>query len=201
MSVMRAAASGLADQAGHRPSAARERILATASRLFYSEGIHAVGVDRVIAESGVAKATLYAHFTSKEELVAAYLAQASDEWQQWMRTSLERAALPPGESVLAVFDLVGERFQAPGFRGCPFINAAAEFPGPGRVTERIDAHRTRVRDLFAGLARSAGAAGPESLADTLTMLYDGAMISAQLDGRPAAARDAREVARGLLAAA
>ncbi|MHB1596842.1 MAG: TetR/AcrR family transcriptional regulator [Streptosporangiaceae bacterium] len=169
--------------------------------MFYGEGIHAVGVDRVIAESGVAKATLYAHFTSKEELVAAYLAQASDEWKQWMRTSIERAGLPPGESVLAVFDLVGERFLEPGFRGCPFINAAAEFPGPGRVTERIDAHRARVRDLFAGLARSAGATDPESLADTLTMLYDGAMISAQLDGRPAAARDAREVARGLLAAA
>lgn len=182
-----------------RPSPARERILATASRLFYSEGIHAVGIDRVIAESGVAKATLYAHFASKEELVAAYLAQASDAWETWMSTSLADTGLPPGDRVLAVFDLVGERFRAPDFRGCPFINAAAEFPGPGRVTERIEAHRARVRALFSALLRAAGSAAPDQLADTFTMLYDGAMIAAQLDARASAAQDAREVAAGLLA--
>ena len=121
-----------------------------AGRLFYAEGIHAVGVDRVIAEAGVAKATLYAHFASKEDLVAVYLERQS-AW--WVAAAEERAGTGGGRlaRALAPFDILAERAASPGYRGCPFINAAAEFPEPGPVADQISRHRQRVRDTFANL--------------------------------------------------
>lgn len=180
---------------------ARERVLEAASRLFYAEGIHAVGVDRLRDEAGVAKATLYAHFASKEDLVASYLERRSDEWASRTDREIARRAGSPSVAVLCVFDLLGERFRAPGYRGCPFINAAAEFPPPSRVAERVDAHRARVRALFHRLLEDAGVgrpSQPSQLVDTLAMLYDGAMVAAQLDRRLTAADEARSAAAALL---
>lgn len=167
--------------------------------MFYAEGIHAVGVDRVIAEAQVAKATLYAHFSGKEELVAAYLAQRSDEWQAWVDVELPGRSDQPSGQLLGLFDLLDERFAAPDFRGCPFINAAAEYPGAGRVADQISAHRHRVRLLFRSLLDRAGLREPAQLAETLVVLYDGAMVAAQLDRSPTAAHGARAVAERVLA--
>ena len=178
---------------------ARERLVEVASRLFYAEGIRAVGVDRVIAEAGVAKATLYAHFASKDELVAAYLDHHS---RRWVAAVDERVAptrpapAAPTPPALAAFDVLAERAATPGYRGCPFINAAAEFPAPGPVADQIVAHRQRVRDTFSDLIAPTGADTP--LLDMIVALYDGAMSAAYLDHDPAVVAHARRGAEDLL---
>ncbi len=186
-------------RAGPR-TGARQRLLEVAARLFYAEGIHAVGIDRIIAEAGVAKATLYAHFSGKEELVAAYLSERSDRWASDVAARVE--PLPPGspERVLAPFDLLAERVATPGYRGCPFINAAAEFPAPGLVADRITDHRERVRGAFEALAAEAGAAGRDVGTD-LVVLYDGAMTAAHLDADPSAVTGARALAASVVSGA
>ncbi|MGH8994853.1 MAG: TetR/AcrR family transcriptional regulator [Acidimicrobiales bacterium] len=175
----------------------KERLLEVASLLFYAEGVHAVGVDRVIAEAGVAKATLYAHFAGKDELVAAYLARQSQRWEDAV---VQRAAAVETDSIAATltpFDVLSEAAVAPGYRGCPFINAAAEFPEAGPVAEQITAHRQRVRTTFAGLL---GASKGTALLDGLVALYDGAMVGAYLDHDPAVVRHARRAAAALFRA-
>lgn len=182
-----------------RPPAARDRILQVAADLFYREGIRAVGVDRVTAESGVAKATLYQQFRSKDELVAACLQRRAEHWR---RTVAEPALAQPGPAsrrVSAVFGHLSEAFAAPGYRGCPFINAAAEYPGQdGPVAAAITAHRAQVRSLFAELLAAFPAARRAALTDQLVLLYDGTMVGAQLDHGPRAARRAQAAARHLL---
>jgi AcrR family transcriptional regulator len=181
-----------------RPGA-RERIVRAAGDLFYAEGIHAVGVDRVTAAAGVAKATMYQQFRSKDELVAACLQRRAEQW----RASVAGPVLAlPGSAarrVGAVFERLGKTFAAPGYRGCPFINAAAEYPGPdGPVAAAIAAHRAQVRGLFAELLADVPAARRAALTDQLVLLYDGTMVGAQLDQGPRAARRARAAARQLL---
>lgn len=176
---------------------ARERLVDVADRLFYAEGIHPVGIDRVIAQAQVAKATLYAHFAGKDELVAAYLSRRSDAWVAAVET--RAGGLLPGlpDIALAPFDVLAQRAADPSYRGCPFINAAAEFPGSGPVTTQVRAHRDRVRALFARLLELAVA--DPSLLDHLIVLYDGALSAAYLDRSVQAVVVAREVASGLLA--
>lgn len=171
---------------------ARERLLEVAGRLFYAEGIHAVGVDRVIAEADVAKATLYAHFTGKDELVASYLARQSERWVADVEARSASCDTGSTQCVLTPFDVLAERAAAPGYRGCPFINAAAEFPGPGPVAEQIAAHRCRARQLFSHLLASAGAS--DRARGALIVLYDGAMSAAYLDRDPGVVADARSLA-------
>lgn len=178
-------------------SSARERLLDVAYRLFYTEGIHAVGVDRVIAEAGVAKATLYAHFASKDELVAAYLARHSDRWAAAVeqRAALARSA-PATPIALTPFDVLAERAAGPDYRGCPFINAAAELPGPGPVADQIAAHRRRVRATFSVLIGEPGS--DLALLAMIVALYDGAMSAAYLDRDPTVVDHARRGAEELL---
>ncbi len=180
-------------------SSARNRLLEVASRLFYAEGIHAVGVDWVIAEAGVAKATLYAHFASKDELVAAYLARQSLWWVATVEERVAPARSSPVASTpmaLAAFDVLAERAASPGYRGCPFINAAAEFPEAGPVAEQIAAHRRRVRETFSDLIGTTGR-DPGLLA-VIVALYDGAMSAAYLDRDPSVVDHARHGAEELL---
>src|SRR4051812_29759986 len=119
-------------------SPARRRVLDTASALFYTRGIHSVGVDRVIAEAGVAKATFYHHFPSKDDLVRAYLL----EQDAAIRQAAALTDVPPEERVMAVFAAIGEISCGPGFRGCAFINAAAEYPDPDHpVRQVVTEHR------------------------------------------------------------
>src|SRR3954465_15057906 len=114
----------MTETAVRRESTARRRGLAAATTLFYAEGIHAVGIDRIIAEAAVAKATFYHHFPSKDDLVCAYLNEQSHR----IRRSTVPSGDTPEEEIVSVFDAIGEYACGPGFRGCAFINAAAEYP-------------------------------------------------------------------------
>ena len=156
-----------------------ERAVRTADRLFYEEGIHAVGVDRIAAEADVSKATLYAHFRRKDDLVVHYLHARSEDWQATVAARLPAMATTPEGRVLAMFDLLGEWFAEDGYRGCPFINAQAECGSQAEVGRVAVGHRAWVRGLFAELAAAAGAARPAALSMQLELLYDGAMVGAQ----------------------
>jgi len=181
-----------------RPGA-RERIVRAAGDLFYAEGIHAVGVDRVAGAAGVAKATLYQQFRSKDELVAACLQRRAEHWRASVADPVLALSGSAARRVGAVFERLGEAFATPGYRGCPFINAAAEYPGPdGPVAAAIAAHRAQVRGLFAELLAGVPPARRAALTDQLVLLYDGTMVGAQLDQGPRAARRARAAARQLL---
>lgn len=179
-----------------RPSA-RERLLAAADELFYAEGIHTVGIDRVIERAGVAKASLYDCFGSKEELIRAYLADRQQARQARIAAMLARCT-SPRERLLGVFDVMGATFAQPGFRGCAFVRASAEARPGGAVKAVCDGSRGWIRALFTDLARQAGATDPAALAQQLVLLYDGATISAQMDGNWSAAAAARAVAAALL---
>lgn len=178
-----------------------ERVLSTADRLFYAEGIHAVGIDRIIAEAGVAKASLYAHFRSKDDLVAAYLGGRSQAWQAHVHAELAARGGAPLDRLLAVFELLGEWFGTPGYRGCPFINAAAECGDDTRITELTGRHRAWVGSLFTDLLDESGVASSAAVAMQLVLLYDGAMVAAQLDPASDAATAARSAASVLVTTA
>jgi len=160
-------------------SKARERILDVAGALFYARGIHAVGVDEIVARSGSAKTTLYAHFSSKDELVAAYLQQWSEAWRVYVEGELAQGGLAPAEQIDRVFALLANACDEPIFRGCPYTNAAAEFPNPAHPARIVGAeHRSWIRALFERLAAAAAARDPVLLADWLCLLYDASMIGA-----------------------
>ena len=178
---------------------ARDRLLEAANELFYDEGVHTVGIDRVIERAGVAKASLYNTFGSKDELVRAYLEMRHARVADRITRYLERYDTPR-ERLLGVFEAQGEIFGEEGFRGCAFAAASAESPGEA-VSRAADDYRGWVRGLFTGLAREAGAADPEKLARQLHMLYDGGSLSARMDHDPSASRAARAAAEALLDAA
>jgi AcrR family transcriptional regulator len=182
-----------------RPSA-RERLLAAADELFYAEGIHTVGIDRIIEKAGVAKASLYSAFGSKDELVKAYLEGRHEGRRARILAGIERFATAR-EKLLGVFEVLGRQAAAPGFRGCAFYNASAESPGGGVVEEVSLANREWNRRLFAELAGEAGAADPDTVAEQFLLLYDGASVGGRMDHSAAAAGHARAVAKMILDAA
>jgi len=178
---------------------ARERLLAAASELFYAEGVHTVGIDRVIEKAGVAKASLYNTFGSKDELVLAYLAARHAQVAARVTSHLGRHATPR-DKLLGVFEAQGEMFAEPGFRGCAFASATSEAHGE-QVGLAASDYRAWVRGLLTGLAREAGAPDPELLGRQLHMLYDGSSQAARMDHHPAAAAAGRAAAQVLLDAA
>jgi AcrR family transcriptional regulator len=178
---------------------ARERLLAAAGDLFYAEGVHTVGIDRVIEHAGVAKASLYNTFGSKDELVRAYLEGRHAETAGRITRALGRYHTPR-DRLLGVFEAQGELFAEPGFRGCAFASASAE--SPNDLVEQATAdYRGWVRGLLTGLAAEAGAPDPAGLARQLHLIYDGASLSARMDHDPSAAVAARAAAAVLLDAA
>ena len=169
----------------------KDRILETADRLFYLQGIRAVGVDTIAAEIGISKRTLYNHFPSKDELIAAYLqrrfskAPASDK--------------PPVEQILGTFDRLERGFAAKGFRGCPFVNAVAELgPEDQSVRKIAVAFKESRRLWFRDLLNQLGVADAEGLATQLTLLVDGAIAQDLVRNDPAMARAAKQAAKVLL---
>ena len=183
------------------PSAARDRILETAFRLFYARGIRAVGVDLIIAESGVAKATFYKHFPAKDELVLAYLDRVDGVWTAQLRSAAEAAGPDPADQLVGLFDALGTACRRDGYRGCAFINAAAEATPGTAIHERTIAHKQSVLAWVRQLAEEAGAEDPDALARSLTLLLDGGLSDGALAADPAAAQTAKQAARSLVAMA
>ncbi|MEU1843245.1 TetR/AcrR family transcriptional regulator [Micromonospora sediminicola] len=180
---------------------ARDRILETAFRLFYAYGPRGVGVDTVIAESGVAKATLYKHFPRKDDLVLAYLDKVDLAWSGALRDAAREAGDDPRAQLVGMFDALGGACRREGYHGCAFINTAAESPAGSPVHARTVAHKNAVRAWVTDLARQAAAAEPELLARQLTLLLDGGLAGGVLDGDPAIADAAKRSAHALIDAA
>ena len=183
-----------------RSSAARARLLAAAGELFYAEGVSNVGIDRVIAHAGVAKATLYSAFGSKDELVRAYLRAWHAATSERMSRELASRYATARQRLVGVFEVQGLSFTDPDFRGCAFVSASAQAPSQA-VQEASYDYRTWLHTLFFDLATEAGATDPKSLARQLVLLYDGAGISAWMDHDPGAETAARAVAQSLVDAA
>jgi AcrR family transcriptional regulator len=182
-----------------RRASARERLLAAADELFYENGINRVGIDRVIEHAGVAKASLYDCFGSKEELIRAYLKARADKRQARI---VERiAGLPtPQEKILGVFDLLAETVNRTDYRGCAFQRAGAEAGASSAIKGTCDEPRAWLRSLFTELAQAAQAADPELLGRQLVFLYDGAALAASADGDRNAPQAARALAAQMLRA-
>jgi len=175
----------------------RKRILDTAAGLFYREGVRSVGVDRIAAESGLAKMTLYYHFKSKDELVVAWLRRRDEEWMSWLESAVGGR---DGTGLLAVFDALREWFETPDFRGCAFINAHAELGSSSpAAAEIVASHKQALTEYLARLARPEGAPEPEALARELLLLVDGAIVTASIQHDAGVADDAREAAAKVIA--
>ena len=182
--------------AGTRP--ARDRILDTAFGLFYARGVRATGVDTVIAESGVAKATLYKHFPRKDDLVLAYLDRVDETWRGQLLAAAEAAGADPRDRLVGMFDALVAACRHDGYHGCAFINTAAESSSGSDVHARTVEHKRAVRMWVREQAAAAGADDPDRLARSLTLLLDGGLAAGVLDGDPDAGDAARSAARKLV---
>lgn len=179
-----------------RPSASR-RLLDAASDLFYAEGVQSVGIDRIIERAGVAKASLYNTFGSKDALVRAYLDERHAGTTGRLTAAIASTEVPR-ERILAVFAAQAELFAEPGFRGCAFVAASTEAPPGGLVEQAADDYRAWILGMFRNLAADAGAADPDMLAAQLQVIYDGAGLGVRMDRRPDVAIAARAAVNALL---
>lgn len=177
---------------------AAQQILSTASRLFVARGIRAVGVDTIAAESGVTKMTLYKHFGSKDELVAAHLRAQDQQWRARWRAAVA-GRRDPVARLLAVFDAYEDSLVEGDYRGCAFLNAAGELPDldhPARAV--VTAHKAGLRKELAALAARAGVDAPRELADELMLLLEGGYVTAAIRHGTGPLRQARKLARRLV---
>jgi len=181
------------------PISGRERVLATAYDLFSRYGTRAVGVDRIIEESGVAKMTLYRNFASKDELILAFLERREEQWTRaWLRSEVEARASTPGGRLLAIFDAFGEWFATEAFEGCSFINVMLEVADAGHpVRDAAVEQLAAIRAFLAGLAEEAGVQDPDAFARQWHILMKGSIVAAGEGDVHAAAR-ARELGTLLL---
>jgi len=183
---------------GRRPSEARERLLRIASEIFYAEGIHDVGVDHILERAAVTRSTFYRHFPSKEDLVLAYL-QAVDDASRAAVSEAAPAADSPANLLRTIARGLGAQICRPGFRGCAFINAAAEYPDPDSPVRRaILTHRDWLRSTVEDVFRQAGHADPETAARYFMMLRDGAMVAGYLHDAEQAVADLEQAVVELL---
>lgn len=179
---------------------ARERLLTASEELFYADGIRAVGVERILAESGVGRASFYRHFASKDDLVIAVLTRTDERWREWLRETIEGYGLPAAERPVALFDALGEWLDGAGYRGCAFINAmieAADHQSP--IHRVVVAHKDAVTDYVDRLLVAAGRDDHATLAPELMLLIEGAMVTSVREGTSEAAARAGRIARVLLA--
>ena len=176
----------------------RRRILEAASALFYAQGIRATSADRIIEQVGITKVTFYRHFRTKSDLVVAYLEQQAARDRAVVDEALRDAE--PLDALSALAGAIGAVSCVPGFRGCPFINAAAEYPDPDSGVRRaVDRHRAWCKETFGRIVEPLGLPDAEGVADDLMLLRDGAMVAGSLDGEERLAasflRSARAVTR------
>jgi AcrR family transcriptional regulator len=178
----------------------RERVLETAYELFSRHGTRAVGVDRIIAESGVAKMTLYRNFASKDDLILAFLERREERWtREWLQATVERRAETPAQRLLAIFDTFGEWFVREDFEGCSFINVMLEIDDPGSPVRRESVRQlSEIRGFIGGLAKEAGVEDVDGFARQWHILMKGCIVAAA-EGDELAAGRARELGALLLA--
>ena len=159
----------------------RDKILETASQLFYTRGVRAVGVDLVVEQAGVAKTSLYRHFGTKDDLIAAFLAREDqDFWGAWDRVAEQHADDAKAE-LHAHLGWIGERVGRPNYRGCPQINVAAEFPEADHPARKVaQAHKREMRQRLKLIAERLKVASPDELAGQLSVLINGAFVSSQI---------------------
>jgi AcrR family transcriptional regulator len=159
----------------------RERILETASDLFYRQGVHAVGVDLVVEKAGVAKTSLYRHFRTKDDLIAAFLEREDLAfWRTWDHVAAQHAKDAKAE-LNAQLGWIGERVGQRNYRGCPQINVAAEFPEAGHPARKVaEAHKREMRRRLRLIAERLNAASPDELGGQLSVLINGAFVSTQI---------------------
>ncbi|ERT04576.1 bacterial regulatory s, tetR family protein [Lyngbya aestuarii BL J] len=181
-------------------SCVRDRILTTASELFYKEGVQNVGIDRIIAESGVAKMSLYNHFKSKDALIAAWLQQQDESWRTWFQETVERLATQPEDRVLAIFDALKECFEQPDFRGCAFLNSAVELVDPEHPGYQVSLeHQQATFDYMLSLVKAANLPDAEELTEQLVILAVGATVVAMMKRNSSSAMQAKQAAAQLIA--
>jgi len=180
-------------------AAKREHLIDVATRLFNQLGYHAVGIDQIIAEAGIAKTTLYRHFKSKEDLIIAVLKRTNTQYLEDMRQAVEARAHDPKLRLLASFDFLEDWFKGSMFFGCPFMSAASEYNEyTSPVFQECRLHKRLVIAYFEELARAAQLNNPLQLGEEINLLHEGATAVAQINGDPAAAASAKAVAVRLI---
>ena len=181
------------------PESGRERVLETAYELFSRHGTRAVGVDRIIAESGVAKMTLYRNFASKDDLILAFLERREERWTRaWLQDTVESRAATPAQRLLTIFDVFGEWFARDDFEGCSFINVMLELDDPSSPVRRESVRQLHeIRGFIGGLAAEAGVQAVDGFARQWHILMKGCIVAAAEGDRQAGAR-ARELGTLLL---
>lgn len=179
----------------------RQQILDTAAALFFRDGFRAVGIDTIVAESGVAKMTLYRHFPSKDDLIVAYLTDSNEKFWVWFEESTISYAGQPRAQLLAFFEALETLVKSPQCYGCPFLNAVVDFPEPTHPGHDVAVkHKQAVRERFQELAQQAGLTTPHRLADHLLMLMDGAFMAVRMFGPDNPAAHVSEAAAVLISA-
>lgn len=185
-----------------RESPKRDHLLETAWRLFYRDGYHAVGIDTILAEAGVAKMTLYNHFASKDELIIAVLDRRHLDFIGTLETTVEAAGRAPMKRLMAVFTWLEKWLESATFNGCAFIRAVAEYPRADEKPHQVAAaHKQSVIDLLSQLCREAELNEPASVGRQLALLVEGAIITAHTFGPGRVAKDTREAGRRLITSA
>lgn len=181
-----------------RRSPKRELLLDTAFRLFYEGGYHAVGIDKILAESGLAKMTLYHHFKSKDELIAAALDRRALQIRDLRSGALAAAGPEPLAKLSAIFDAYGHWFETPDFRGCAFIRAIGEYPDEDSpIKQLVKTEKQVLIDTFAAIAADLPAADPQALAQQLYLLAEGSIVRAHTFKDSSAAKTAKTAALAL----
>ena len=174
-------------------SNSRQQILETASELFYQKGIQKVGINEVIAASGVAKRTLYKYFPSKDQLILEVMNYRAAQWLHWFEDAVAERGNTAKERLLATFDVLHEWYASPGYRGCPFINAVLEIADASHPAHHVSVRvRQTVRTQIMQLASEAGVGDPESFSQQYLLLIGGACLMATIEGVPAGANYARK---------
>jgi AcrR family transcriptional regulator len=206
MSMIMKQAERMADHAEVRgpaeaPPKARDRIFAVAKDMFYQRGIRAVGVEAIVAAAGATKMSLYRSFPSKDDLVVAYLKERDAIYWRWWDEIMDNHAGDPRAQIRALFESIAKRIGRPGYRGCPFTNAATEFPEPDHPGREVSAENTReLRARLRGLAAAAGARDAAALGDQLFLLIEGAYASGQIMGPEGPSASIAAAAESLVAA-
>lgn len=184
-----------------RPSV-RNELVEMALSIFYRNGFHATGMDKLVAETGVSKTTMYKHFRTKDDLIVATLQLRDDNFRSWLFRRMAELANEPRAQLLAMFDALAEWFAQPDYQGCMFIKAASEFQDPAHpIYQQAASHKRLLEVHLTGLAQQAGARDPGALARQLLVLKEGAIVSAQLGHTKTAATDAKTAAAVLIAKA